>query len=218
MHNSTQHHTNHLAKLLDDGLKELALSLQEHQKKQLLRYIELLVKWNRAYNLTSVRDPSDMISRHLLDSLVISPYLSGQHILDVGTGAGLPGIPLSILFPSRSFTLLDSNGKKTRFLMNVKLELGLSNVAIQNCRSESFQPDPLFDTVVSRAFASLENMLNWTAQMTGDSGVYLAMKGLYPEDEIQLMPNEFKVAESKVLNVPNSDAERHLIIIHKVRG
>ena len=218
MLNSSLSQTQHLSTKLTDGLIEIGISVTDGQKKQLLHYIELLVKWNRAYNLTSVRDPSDMISRHLLDSLVIAPYLNGQHIIDVGTGAGLPGIPLSILYPSKQFTLLDSNGKKTRFLMQVKLDLKLSNVRIENRRSELFKPEPFFDTVVSRAFASLSNMLNWSAHFIDDSGAFLAMKGLYPSDEIAEMSNEFSVADAIELNVPGSEAKRHLIIIRKSRG
>ncbi len=201
--------------ILEDGLAQLKLSLSERQIQLLLEYLALLHKWNRAYNLTAVRDPLQMVSRHLLDSLSVGEFISGERIIDVGTGPGLPGIPLAILHPQKAFTLLDSNGKRTRFLQQVKMELELPNISIHNGRVETHQPQPLYDEVISRAFASLLDMLSWTADVCAENGRFLAMKGQYPGDELEQLPPQFRLQSAHRLLVPGSDAERHLLIINR---
>ena len=201
---------------LVDSAQRLGVVLTEQQITLLLRYLELLNKWNKAYNLTAVRNPEDMLYRHLVDSLSVVPWVRGQQIIDVGTGPGLPGIPLAILFPDTHFTLLDSNGKKTRFLTQSKLELGLSNITVVHGRAEEFQPEKPFDQVISRAFSAIENMVNWCGHLVDEQGQFLAMKGLFPEEELSSLPEGYKVENSHVLDVPGCDGERHLIIIRKV--
>lgn len=144
------------------GANTLSVSLTETQADLLIRYVELLAKWNKAYNLTAVRDINEMVSRHILDSLSIAPYMKGNYLLDVGSGPGLPGMIMAILYPEKEFTLLDSNGKKTRFMTQAKLELGLKNVWIENTRCESFQAEQAFDVIMSRAFSSLLDMVEGT--------------------------------------------------------
>ncbi len=196
------------------GAKHLGLNLDPDQYQQLVAYLQLLYKWNRAYNLTSVREPLDMVSRHLLDSLsVVSCVAHYPRVIDVGTGPGLPGIPLAISLPHHRFTLLDSNGKRTRFLQQVKMQLGLSNVAIHQGRVETLAPDEGFDAVISRAFASLADMLHWCQQVCAKEGVFLAMKGQYPEAELAHLPSGFSLLSSQALEVPGSTAERHLLVL-----
>lgn len=198
-----------------NGAKQLGLELTESQCEQLLAYHALMIKWNKAYNLTAIRDPREMISRHIVDSLAILPFIKGQRIIDVGTGAGLPGVVLAIMFPEKELVLLDSNGKKTRFLVQVKAQLGLDNMQVENCRVESYEPGQGFDIVTSRAFASLQDMLTWTGQLVSRDGCFLAMKGLNPLDEIEAMPAGFEVTATHQLDVPGSDGERHLLEIKK---
>ena len=202
---------------LVDGAGQLGVSLSEPQSSQLLCYLTLLNKWNKAYNLTAVRNPEEMLTRHLIDSLSIVPWVKGENIIDVGTGPGLPGIPLAILFPETRFTLLDSNGKKTRFLTQCKLEMGLDNITVVHGRVEEFQPQDPFDQIISRAFSAIENMVSWCSHLVDDRGQFLAMKGLFPEEELTSLPDGYKVEESHSLDVPGSDGERHLIIIRKTR-
>lgn len=169
---------------LCQGERALGISLAPEQRDRLIAYIKLIVKWNRVYNLTAVRDPQRMLDRHILDSLSVLPYLSGNRIIDVGAGAGLPGIPLAIASPDKTFVLLDSNRKKTRFMQQAKVELTLDNVEVVCDRVENYQPAACFDTVISRAFSSLLNMVYWSAHLCAPHGVFLAMKGHYPEEEI----------------------------------
>jgi 16S rRNA (guanine527-N7)-methyltransferase len=147
-----------LEALLRSGIKDQSLTLSDIQVKLLLDYLRLLQKWNSAYNLTAIREPEKMLHLHLLDSLSIIPFVKGGNVLDVGTGPGLPGIPLAIVYPERNFTLMDSNGKKTRFLFQVKNELGLGNVKEIQSRVEAYQPTKQFDAITSRAFTSLSDM------------------------------------------------------------
>lgn len=198
---------------LESGLKQLSIGYTDQQLSQWLGYLSLLNKWNKAYNLTSVRDPIDMVSRHLLDSLSLVPYVEADQLIDVGTGPGLPGIPLAIAFPEKHFSLLDSNGKRTRFLQQVKVELTLNNIAIYNGRVEDHQPDQPYQAVLSRAFASLEDMINWTSHLCAKEGTFMAMKGQHPTEEIEQLPAGFKVMEINALHVPGSVAERHLVKI-----
>jgi 16S rRNA (guanine527-N7)-methyltransferase len=191
----------------------LGIDLDEQKRNLLLAYVELLSKWNRAYNLTAVRDPARMISRHLLDSLAIAQHLPGQRLLDVGTGAGLPGIPLAILFPEREFHLLDSNGKKTRFLFQVKTALGLDNITIHRQRVESFSPDALFDVILSRAFASLQDMASACRHLLARGGCFLAMKGSFPDGELEAVAALCRVQSVSSIVVPGLGEQRHLIAL-----
>lgn len=202
-----------LANLLEVGLRELNLSVDAHQTRLLLEYLQILLKWNSAYNLTAVRDPKAMMTSHILDSLSIAPYIQGQRVLDVGTGAGLPGIPLAIFYPDRQFTLLDSNGKKIRFIFQVKNQLGLNNLTeIQN-RAERYQPKILFDAVTSRAFSSLSDMTKTTNHLLSDGGRFYAMKGTLPTQELSMLTKHYKVVGSHELFVPGIKNDRHLIEI-----
>ena len=202
-------------KSLESGLARLSIELSDDKIDKLLAYHALLFKWNKAYNLTAVRDPELMISRHLLDSLSILPHVDGQSILDVGTGPGLPGIPLSICHPDKTLTLLDSNGKKTRFLVQAKMELKLDNMTPVQARIESFEGG-LFDSITSRAFATLKDMVDGSIHLLKPGGHFYAMKGLYPEGEIEQLDNRVRVLDCFALNVPNEDGERHLVKIKKL--
>ena len=200
---------NKLSRLLD----EAGISLTDHQKNQLVAYVDMLHKWNKAYNLTSVRDPNEMLIRHILDSIVVAPSLKGERFIDVGTGPGLPGIPLSIVRPDGHFTLLDSLGKRVRFLRQVQHELKLENITPVQSRVEEFPAEPPFDGVISRAFASLTDMVSWCHHLPGDAGRFYALKGVLPEDEIAQLPVQFSVESVVELQVPHLEGERHLVII-----
>ena len=201
---------------LETGLRELNLNCSSLQLEKLLKYLELLQRWNKAFNLTAIRDPLQMVRLHLLDSLAIHPYVQGlKSIIDVGTGPGLPGIPLAILNPEINFTLLDSNGKKTRFLFQAINELKLTNASEINHRVEAYQPNQLFDAVISRAFSSISDMLNQCDHLVSDQGCFLAMKGKKPDSELSQMTKAYKVVEVNEVNVPLVDSERHLIKIIK---
>jgi 16S rRNA (guanine527-N7)-methyltransferase len=178
-----------------------------------MAYVALLVKWNRAYNLTAVRDPAEMIEKHLLDSLSITGYLHGGRICDVGTGAGLPGVPLAIACPERHFTLLDSNGKKTRFLVQAAAELQLRNLDVVHARAEQYRPPAPCDTVVTRAFATLADMLATSGHLLAADGRFLAMKGAFPRDELAAVPPGFRVQDVVELHVPGLEGARHLVRI-----
>jgi 16S rRNA (guanine527-N7)-methyltransferase len=196
---------------LRNGCAALGLALESGQEALLLGYLELLRKWNSAYNLTAVRDPAQMITRHLLDSLAMSSYLRGENVIDVGTGAGLPGIPLAILYPQRNFSLLDSNGKKTRFLFQVKTALRLDNMQVHHGRVESFRPSEPFDAVTSRAFASLADMVAGCSHLLADNGRFFAMKGIYPEQELAALDSVCEVIAVHPLAVPGLSEQRHLV-------
>ncbi|EEC0565770.1 16S rRNA (guanine(527)-N(7))-methyltransferase RsmG [Salmonella enterica] len=200
---------NKLSRLLD----EAGISLTDHQKTQLVAYVDMLHKWNKAYNLTSVRDPAEMVVRHILDSIVVAPYLQGQRFIDVGTGPGLPGIPLAIVLPDAHFTLLDSLGKRVRFLRQVQHELKLENITPVQSRVEAYPSEPPFDGVISRAFASLNDMVSWCHHLPGEKGRFYALKGQLPEDAIASLPDDFSVESVEKLRVPQLEGERHLVII-----
>lgn len=200
------------AQQLSTGLSAMAIEATSEQQDQLLSYLDLLLKWNKAYNLTAIRDVSQMVSRQLLDSLSILPFLSGERVLDVGTGAGLPGIPLAVMNPHKDFVLLDTNSKKTRFLRQVVIELGLSNVTVEQQRVELFQTPKKFDCITSRAFASLLDMLEGSRHLLAEQGVWLAMKAQSVQDEINALPEVFSVTVSK-LSVPDETALRQLVQI-----
>ena len=198
---------------LAEGLTALQLELNTSVQRKLIDFVQLLVKWNRAYNLTAIRQPEQMVTRHLLDSLVIGPYIQGPRILDVGTGAGLPGIPLALAYPDLHFTLLDSNGKKIRFVTQAVAELGLANVDVVQSRIEAFQPTSRFDTITARAYASIEELISQTTRLLAEEGQYLVMKGVYPVAEVEGMPPGYQVEAVHQLQVPKLDAERHLLVI-----
>ncbi len=198
---------------LESGLRQMGLKPSQEQQQRLLEYLALLMKWNQAYNLTAIRDPEEMVPRQLLDSLSILPLIRGRRILDVGTGAGLPGVPLAICRPDASFTLLDSNGKKTRFVQQAKLELGLENLEVQHSRVEQLADAVGFDTITTRAFAALPKIVELTAGLLADEGILLAMKGTAPQEEMTLLRSAGCKVEITSLVVPSS-GERHAIIIH----
>ncbi len=200
---------------LKEGLSALELQLPIEVSEQLLRLIVLLNKWNRAYNLTAIHDPMEMVDRHLIDSLSILPYLKGKHILDMGTGPGLPGIPLALALPEMHFVLLDSNAKKIRFVRQAVMELGLQNVHPVHTRIENFRPQQRFDTLISRAFTSLPKMLALTESIRGVNTQLLAMKGVVPQHEIEQLATQYQV-EIIPLKVPFTQGERHLILISRL--
>lgn len=177
----------------------------------LKNYLMLLERWNKVYNLTALNRPKDMLTRHILDSLAVQSWLHGSHILDVGTGAGLPGIPLAIINPDKNFSLLDSNAKKTRFLTQVCAELNLPNVNVVNCRIEQHHKPGHYSTIISRAFASLTDFVQHTATLCAENGRLLAMKGQYPQAELAELPASYRVIAVHKLKVPGLDAERHLV-------
>lgn len=211
------------------GATEMSVALTAVQTEKLLAYVREFEKWNKAYNLSAVRDIQQMVARHLLDSLSVVPWLNAQkaniqkdgtqknflltRMIDVGTGGGLPGIPLAIMFPEKQFTLLDSNGKKTRFLFHVKTLLGLTNVTVENRRVEEFAPTEKFQGVISRAFASLQDMTEGCASLIEPDGIFLAMKGLFPEDELAPISDKIELLETIKLVVAETDGERHLLIM-----
>lgn len=206
-----------LNEILSDGLCQLSLAQppDDNQQSKLIKYVELLDKWNKAYNLTAVRKPSQMVTRHLLDSLAICPYLRGKHILDVGTGAGLPGIPLAIVFSNKQLTLLDSNNKKTRFVIQAVSELELSNVDVVQSRVENFQTSELFDVIITRAYSAVGDMLEQTSHLLADDGTFLAMKGANPLAEIDELPSGYTIRKNHEIQVPNLEEKRHLLEITK---
>lgn len=201
------------------GAAQLDIKLSDQQADLLMGYLELLHKWNRAYNLTAIRDPSAMVDLHLLDSLAVQPHLgSATHILDVGTGPGLPGMVLAALNPQCHFTLLDSNGKKTRFMFQARTSLGLENVTIVNDRVEAYHPDVPFDMIASRAFASLSDMVTWCRHLLAPGGCYLAMKGQYPQQELEALPADVALASAAIVEVPGVEGQRHLLRLVAVPG
>jgi 16S rRNA (guanine527-N7)-methyltransferase len=202
-----------LRSALQEGLQALGIDAGSVLQDKLLEYLELLQRWNKAYNLTAIRDPQQMVYRHLLDSLAIASHIppSAKRLIDVGTGAGLPGVPLALLYPDQQYDLLDSNGKKTRFLFQVKTALGLDNMAVHRERAEHWQPQQPYDVVLSRAFASLVDMVKVCGHFCSDSGRFLAMKGTLPEQEISALSGLCEVRHVHVLQVPGLDEDRHLI-------
>lgn len=198
---------------LQNGLEQLGLSFDDHQVSQLLRYIALLEQWNVAYNLTAVKDPQEMIDLHILDSLAVAKYLHAESILDVGSGAGLPGIPLAIMLPTKFFTLIDSNGKKTRFLFHARSTLGLRNCIEVHQRVEEYSCSQRFDIVISRAFSGLAAMVKSCQHLLRDNGLFFAMKGKLPVDELDQLPSGYDVLQIEKLLVPGLLADRHLLQI-----
>ena len=202
-----------MEKTLAQGLEALALPCSDEIKHQLLAFIELLHKWNRVYNLTAIRDKEKMVTHHILDSVAVLPYINGVDILDVGSGAGLPGIPLALMSTERQFVLIDSNAKKTRFLQQVKAELGITNLSIETARVEDFHSPKTFDTVLSRAFSSISQFLRAAGALCKPTGAIIAMKGEYPEAELQDIPPGYMVKAVLAIDVPFLDAQRHIVTI-----
>ncbi len=200
---------------LQSGLKEMGLDLSGEQQDKLLAYVEMLKKWNKTYNLTALRDESQIISHHLLDSLTLPPYLEGaQTMLDVGSGGGQPGIPAAVCRPDLQITLLDANTKKTSFLQQAAIELELKNVRVVSGRVEAVQ-GLRADVITSRAFAELADFVNWTAHLLQDGGCWAAMKGVYPAAEIDRLPDSVCVERVDKIRVSQLNAERHMVILRK---
>jgi 16S rRNA (guanine527-N7)-methyltransferase len=205
-----------LVPVLADGVRALQLELSALQQAQLMDYLALLFKWNSVYNLTSLRDPMQMVTHHLLDSLAAVPAFAGAaSVLDVGAGGGLPGIVLAIARPDMKVALIDTVHKKTAFLTQVKAELGLTNVTVHTARVEQLQVPHKFDVITSRAFADLSDFVNWSGHLLADGGRFIALKGVAPADEQQRLPAEWRVRELRPLQVPGLNAERHLVVIEK---
>ncbi|HEH9771613.1 TPA: 16S rRNA (guanine(527)-N(7))-methyltransferase RsmG [Pasteurella multocida] len=202
-----------LSQKLEILLKQTALSITDQQKEQLIKLVLLLNKWNKAYNLTSVRDPMEMLVKHILDSVVVSPHLQGKHFIDVGTGPGLPGLPLAIVNPNKHFVLLDSLGKRISFIRNAIRELGLDNVEAVLSRVEEYHPEQPFDGVLSRAFASLKDMTDWCQHLLKQDGYFYALKGLYHQEEVEELSEKFTIQQVIRLQVPELIGERHLVIV-----
>ena len=201
--------------ILNEGLNALDLLVTQAQQKKLIAFIALIEKWNKAYNLTAIRNPEQMVRLHLLDSLAIANYIQGPKVLDIGTGAGLPGIPLALIYPDYSFVLLDSNSKKTRFVQQAVIELGLKNVTVWHGRIEHYQPTIYFNSIVSRAFSSVQSFVSVASERLSSGGVLLAMKGRHPDKELQQIDNDFSVIP---IMVPGVDAERCLVQLDKVKS
>ena len=194
------------------GARELAVSLNEGAAATLLRLLDELERWNRAYNLTAITDRAEMLTHHLLDSLSVAPFVQGSTLADVGTGAGFPGLPLALLAPQRRCVLIDSNGKKQRFVAHAARTLGLTNVEALQARVEEVRPSQPFDTVVARACAALPQLLEWVAPLCGPTTRVLAMKGRLPDGEIAAVPPSWVIEQTLPLAVPGLNEERHLII------
>lgn len=199
---------------LEAGCAELSIALSEQQIQQLLDYLTLLVKWNKVYNLTALKEPAEMLSKHLLDSLALLPHLDADNLLDVGTGAGLPGIPVAICRPQMAVTLLDSNAKKTRFLQQVKAELKLQNVTVVHGRVEQVEL-PKFAIITARAFASVGDIIDLAGRHCDDAGKLILMKGVYPEQELQQASPGFSLQAVNAINVPFCEGQRHLVTLIK---
>ena len=203
------------AQRLVAGIVKLGLSLDEPTQERLMAYGALLMKWNKVYNLTAIRDEASMVDLHLLDSLSILPYVRAKRIADIGTGGGLPGIPLAICHPDMEVSLVETVNKKASFLQQAKIELGLANVSVHNLRVETLKPATPYPAVISRAFSSLLDFVSLTDHLVAPDGLWYAMKGIYPEDELAALPPGFSLKESHRLAVPGVDAERHLLIISR---
>lgn len=203
---------------LREGLSELDQRYTDQQIQKLIQYLSLLDRWNATFNLTAIKNPDTMLTRHVLDSLAIAPYLHGERFIDVGTGAGLPGIPLAIVNPHHQYTLLDSNGKKTRFLFQAKALLNLTNVQEVQQRVELYRAKDGYDGILSRAFTSLAEMVRSTQHLLAPDGRFFAMKGKLPGLELNQLPKNYHVEAVIKLTVPQLQEERHLVIIRRRLG
>ena len=207
-----------LTAVLNEGLQQMDLPLREAQRAQLMDYLALMAKWNSVYNLTSLRDPLQMVTHHLLDSLAAVPAFGGaRKVLDVGAGGGLPGIVLAIARPDMQVSLIDTVHKKTAFLTQVKAELGLANVTVYTMKVQELKAGP-FDVITSRAFADLSDFVNWSGHLLEEGGKFIALKGVAPSEEQERLPQEWQVKEVRPLKVAKLDAERHLVFIERARS
>lgn len=196
---------------LQTAAQSYGLTLSDSQCASLERLLGELNDWNQRINLTAIRDPAQQVTKHVLDSLSLHPWLRGRRIADIGTGAGFPGLPLALVNPDRQFVLIDSVNKKLRFVEHAAQVMGLGNVSVLHTRAQDYQPEPRFDCVVSRAMGSIENFVKWCGHLCASGGRLLAMKGRYPEDELGTVPNGWKVAAVHALQVPGLDEQRHLV-------
>jgi 16S rRNA (guanine527-N7)-methyltransferase len=199
-----------LLEKLNDAALALSLNIPQDIQQKLIDYLSLLSRWNQAFNLTAIRDPEEMLTKHVVDSLAVAPYIKGKHLIDVGSGAGLPGLILAMISPDQQWTLLDSNGKKTRFLLQAKAMLGLQNVTVVQARVEAFFPDHCLDGVIARAWTSIHAMLAATQHLCCEKATLWAMKGVYPEAELLDIKRPYQVHK---LSVPGLDEQRHLVCI-----
>ena len=207
-----------LAQVLASGINELQLDLNQQQQEQLLDYLALLFKWNAVYNLTSVRDPMQMMTHHVLDSLAaVSSFAGAANILDVGAGGGLPGMVLAIARPDMKVSMIDTVHKKTAFLTQVKAELGLANVSVYTKKVQDLEVAAKFDVITSRAFADLSDFVNWSGHLLAEGGQFIALKGTAPPEEQERLPAQWKVKQLRPLQVPGLQAERHLVFIQRAR-
>jgi 16S rRNA (guanine527-N7)-methyltransferase len=205
-----------LEKLLAEGITGLGLDLPASQQKQLMDYLALMAKWNAVYNLTSLRDPMQMVTHHLLDSLAAVPaFARARKVLDVGAGGGLPGVVLAIARPDMQVSMIDTVHKKTAFLTQVKAELGLGNVTVYTAKVQELEVGDKFDVITSRAFADLSDFVNWSGHLLAEGGRFIALKGTAPKDEQERVPAEWKVTGLQALQVPRLGAERHLVFIER---
>ncbi len=203
------------AAILAQGIAEAGLRIDAQKQQKLLAYLTLMQKWNKVHNLTAVRDADEMVVLHLLDSLVVLPFIDGKALLDVGSGAGLPGIPLAICLPELKVTVIDSNNKKVSFMRQAKAELGIDNLEVLGGRVEEITPNHKFDMVISRAFSDLDLFISLTHQLCDAQGKWLAMKGVYPEAELAELEKNTGIKASKIeeLKVPGLAAQRHLVFL-----
>ena len=208
-----------LAQVLKDGIAEMQLDVSETQQGQLMDYLQLMAKWNAVYNLTSLRDPMQMVTHHLLDSLAAVPAFAGaRNVLDVGAGGGLPGIVLAICQPDMKVSMIDTVHKKTAFLTQVKAELGLANVSVYTMKVQDLEVGDKFDVITSRAFADLSDFVEWSGHLLAEDGKFIALKGVAPSEERERLPEQWKVTGLQPLQVPRLGAERHLVFIEKNAG
>ena len=203
--------------LLHNAAEEIGISLSNTQANQLIGYVDLMEKWNRAFNLTAVRRRSELFSRHIFESLAVKPYIRGDQWADIGTGAGLPGVPLAITEPDKPFVLLDSNGKKTRFLLEVKRALGLSNIEVETTRVENWRPALHPDAVITRAFADLATTVGRTQHILNDHGMLFAMKTQSAAEEVDVLPSGFELISNQSVVVPGRDWPFQLLAIQRTR-
>lgn len=212
----TTNHIENLRPVLESGLDALCIKLTKEQQDKIINFLIILSKWNSVYNLTAIRDPKEMMTHHVLDSLSAVPaFTEAQNVLDVGSGGGLPGMILAICYPDKKISMIDTVSKKTAFLNQAKAELGLNNVTVYSARVESLQVNQPFDVITSRAFSELNNFVNWSQHLLAEGGRFIAMKGVHPQGEMERLPEGWEVKEVRPLTVPGLDAERHLIFIQK---
>ena len=205
-----------LEQVLAVGIRDLKLEIPDTRQGQLMDYLALLFKWNSVYNLTSLRDPMQMVTHHLLDSLAAVPAFAGaRNVLDVGAGGGLPGMVLAITLPETKVSMIDTVHKKTAFLTQVKAELALANVTVHTMRVEQLRTSDKFDVITSRAFADLSDFVNWSGHLLAEGGRFIALKGVAPQEEQQRLPKEWRVAKVQPLQVPKLGAERHLVFMER---